>query len=116
MLIPIVTNCAESVFLTVLPHVVRCVHPHQIWDEIHNYVFVHTNSKSRQLRSELKSIAKRERSISKYFARVQQIVDILESVDDPISHRDQLEASLMGYLMSIMPLPQSFSIVQLCFL
>lgn len=29
-------------------------------------------------------------------ARVQRILDILESIDDPISHRDQLEAILDG--------------------
>lgn len=38
----------------VLPHVVRCGHSHQIWDEVHKYIFTHINAKSRQLRSKLK--------------------------------------------------------------
>ncbi|PNX64325.1 histone deacetylase, partial [Trifolium pratense] len=50
----------------------------------------------RQLRSELKSIAKGERTITAYLARIQSIVNTLESIGDPISHRDQLEAILDG--------------------
>ena len=83
---------------SVLPRVVRCVHSHQIWDEIHKYMFVHTNAKSRQLRSELKSITKEEKTVTEYLARIQRIVDVLESIDDPISHRDQIEAILDGLL------------------
>lgn len=79
----------------VLPRV-RCVHSHQIWDRVHMYIFTHTNAKSRQLQSELKSISKGDKSITSYIARILRIVDILESIDDPTSHRDQLEAILDG--------------------
>lgn len=82
----------------VLPRIIRCVQSHQIWDEIHKYVFAHTNAKSRQLHSELKSITRGEKSIFEYLARVQRFVDILQSTDDPISHMDQLEAILDGFL------------------
>lgn len=78
----------------VLPRVVRCVHSYQVWDEIHKFMYAHTNVKSRQLRSELKSISKGEKSISAYLARIQRIDDVLDSIDDPISHCDQLEAIL----------------------
>lgn len=94
-----------------LPRVVRCVHSHQIWDEIHKYVFAHTNVKSRQLRSELKSITKGEKTIVEYLARIQRIVDVLDSTDDPISHRDQIKTVLDG-------LPEEYnalaSILQCC--
>lgn len=55
-----------------------------------------TCTSSRQLRSELKSISKGDKSITSYIARILRIVDILESIDDPTSHRDQLEAILDG--------------------
>lgn len=58
-----------------------------------NIFFAHTNAKLRQVRSELKSITKSEKSITKYLARIQRIEDILDSIDDPISH---LEAILDG--------------------
>lgn len=54
----------------VLPHVIRCVHSHHIRDEIHQYMFSHTNAKLRQLRSELKSITKGDKSITEYLARI----------------------------------------------
>lgn len=58
-------------------------------------MFAHTNVKSRQLRSKLKSITKvRKKLISKYLVRVQ--CTILESIDDPMSHTDQLESILDG--------------------
>lgn len=68
-----------------------------MWDEIHKYVLVHTDVKSRQLHSKLNSITKCEKSIYEYLARVQRIIDILESIDDPVSHRDQLEVILEGF-------------------
>lgn len=76
----------------VLPLIVRCVHSHQVWDEIHKYIFAHTNAKSHQLGSELKSITKGEKSVADYLAWMKRIVDIFESIDDPFSHCDQLEA------------------------
>lgn len=79
-----------------LPFVVRCVQSHNIWDEIHKYVFAYTNKKSHQLCSELKSITKGEKFIYEYLDRVQQIIDILESTKDPILHRYQLEVILDG--------------------
>lgn len=68
--------------------VIRCVHSLQIWDEIHKYIFSHTNSKLRHLRSQSKSTTKGEKSINEYFFRVQHIVNILDSIDDSISHYD----------------------------
>lgn len=54
---------------------------------------------------------KGDRTIAQYLGRVQQIVDILESIGDPVSHRDQLEAIVDG-------LPPEYhalaSIIQYC--
>lgn len=66
--------------------VIRCVHSLQIWDEIHKYIFSHTNSKLRHLRSESKSTINGEKSITEYLVMVQHIVDIIDSIDDSISH------------------------------
>lgn len=81
---------------SVLPRVVRCVHSHQVCDEIHKYKFAHINAKSRKLRSELKSITKGEKTATEYLACIQRIMDVLESIDDPILHNDQIEAILDG--------------------
>lgn len=81
---------------TLLPRVVRCVHSWQVWEEIHKFFRAQMNARSKQLRSELKSITKGNRSISEYLARIQTIVDILMSIGDPVSHRDHLEAIVEG--------------------
>lgn len=52
------------------------------------------NAKSRQLHWELKCITKGNKTIEQYLGRIQQIADILESIGDSVSHRDQLEAAL----------------------
>lgn len=83
---------------SILPRVVRCMQSHQIWDEIHKYVFEHANAKSRQFLFELKSITKSEKSIFEYIALIQRIIDILELIAGPISHRGQLESILDRFL------------------
>lgn len=56
------------------------------------------NMKSKQLIYELKSISKGEKSIYEYLARIEKIVCILDSIEDMVSHRDQLEAILDGFI------------------
>lgn len=53
-------------------------------------------ARSRQLRTELKSMTKGNRSISEYLLRIQTIVDVLSSIGDPVSHRDHLDAFVEG--------------------
>ncbi|PNX81792.1 retrovirus-related Pol polyprotein from transposon TNT 1-94, partial [Trifolium pratense] len=65
-------------------------------DEIHQYFHAQISAKLRQLRSELKSISKGEKSVTEYLASIQLITDILASIGDPTNHRDQLEAILDG--------------------
>lgn len=56
------------------------------------------NLKSKQLVYELKNISKGENTIYKYLARIERIVYVLDSIEDMISHRDQLEAILDGFI------------------
>lgn len=48
------------------------------------------NVRSRQLRSELKSITKGNRSIFEYLARIQTIVDVILSIGDSVLHHAYL--------------------------
>ena len=66
------------------------------WDGFHKYIFAHTNVKSRQHRSELKSGIKGDKSISKYIDWIQRIVDILGLIDD-LSDEYQTLASIIQY-------------------
>lgn len=70
------------------------VQSHQIWDGIHKYMFTHINAKFRELIYELKSISKGEKSIFEHLARIQRIINILDSINDLVSHHDQFEAIL----------------------
>jgi hypothetical protein len=81
---------------SVLPRVVRCVQAHEVWTAIDVFYRTQITAKSRELRSELKCIMKGEKSISEFLARIQQIANILESIGDPISLRDHMEAILEG--------------------
>ncbi|MCI02605.1 retrovirus-related Pol polyprotein from transposon TNT 1-94, partial [Trifolium medium] len=81
---------------SVLPRVVRCVQAHEVWSAIDVFYRTQIIAKSRELRSELKSITKGERTITAYLARIQQIVNTLESIGDPISVRDHMETILEG--------------------
>lgn len=72
--------------------IIRCVQFHHLWNEIH------MNLKSKQLVYELKNISKGENTIYKYLARIEGIVCILDSIENMISHRDQLEAILDGFI------------------
>jgi hypothetical protein len=67
---------------------------HQVWDEIHTYCYTQMKTRSRQLRSELRSITKGSRTVAEFIARVRTISESLASIGDPISHRDLIETVL----------------------
>ena len=69
------------------------------------------NAKSRQLHWELKCITKGNKTIEQYLGRIQQIADILESIGDPVLHRDQLETIFDGLPPEYQALT---SIIQYC--
>jgi histone deacetylase 1/2 len=66
----------------------------QVWDEVHNYCYTQMRTRSRQLRSELRSITKGSRSISEFIARIRTISESLMSIGDPVPHRDLIEVVL----------------------
>lgn len=41
-------------------------------------------------------ISKGEKTVAEFLAWTQKIVDVLDSIDDPVSHFDQLEAILVS--------------------
>ncbi|MCH92348.1 retrovirus-related Pol polyprotein from transposon TNT 1-94, partial [Trifolium medium] len=51
-------------------------------------------TRSRQLRSELRSITKGSRSIADFIARIRTIPESLMSIGDPVAHRDLIEVVL----------------------
>ena len=51
-------------------------------------------TRSRQLRSELRTITKGSRSIAEFIARIRTISESLMSIGDPVSHRDLIELVL----------------------
>nr|KAI5438491.1 hypothetical protein KIW84_024289 [Pisum sativum] len=77
----------------VLPLIVRCVHSHQVWDEIHKYIFAHTNTKSHQLGSELKSITKAY--IIQYRTTLRPIIEAEPML---LSHEAKLERAKKSIL------------------
>jgi histone deacetylase 1/2 len=66
-------------------------HSWQVWDEFHSYCHTQMCTRSRQLRSELRTITKGSRSISELIARIRTISESLMSIGDPMSHRDLIE-------------------------
>ena len=69
-------------------------HSWQVWDEIHSYCFTQMKTRSRQLRSELRSITKGSRTVTEFIARIRAISESLASIGDPVSHRDLIEVVL----------------------
>lgn len=69
---------------SVLPRVVKCVHAHDVWTTIDQFQRTQIYVRSRKLQS----MEKGDRTFAPYLGRIQQIMDILESIGDPVSHRD----------------------------
>ena len=69
-------------------------HSWQVWDEIHSYCFTQMKTRSRQLRSKLRSITKGSRIVAEFIAQIHAISESLASIGDPVSHRDLIEVVL----------------------
>jgi len=67
---------------------------HQVWDEVHTYCYTQMRTRSRQLRSELRTITKGSRSITDFIARIRSISESLMSIGDPVPHCDLIETVL----------------------
>ncbi|MCI15979.1 retrovirus-related Pol polyprotein from transposon TNT 1-102, partial [Trifolium medium] len=81
---------------SVLPRTVGCRHAFHVWEQIHKYFNAHLKAKVRQLRSELKTVKKGTKSITKFVLRVREIADTLISIGDPITEQDQIDSILEG--------------------
>lgn len=72
------------------PHLIGCKHSHKGWDKLHKYFQSHMKAKVRQLRCELKTIKKGNRSIFEYVLPIKAIVDVLLSIGDDITEHIKL--------------------------
>lgn len=84
----------STISSSLLARFVRLRHSHEVWDAIHAYCYTQMCTRSRQLRSELRTITKGARSIAEFIARVRTISESLMSIGDPVSHRDLIELVL----------------------
>lgn len=84
----------STVSASLLARFVRLRHSHEVWDAIHTYCYTQMRTRSRQLRSELRTITKGTRSITEFIARVRTLSESLMSIGDPVSHCDLIELVL----------------------
>ena len=84
----------STISASLLSRFVLLRHSWQVWDEIHTYCFTQMKTRSRQLRSELRSITKGTRTIAEFFVRIRSISEALMSIGDPVSKRDLIEIVL----------------------
>jgi len=84
----------STISSSLLARFVRLRHSHEVWDAIHAYCYTQMRTRSRQLRSELRTITKGARSITEFIARVRTLSESLMSIGDPVSHRDLIELVL----------------------
>jgi len=77
---------------------------HEVSDEIHTYCYTQMKTRSRQLRSELRTFTKGSRTVAEFIARVRAISESLASIGNPISHRDLIEIVLEA-------LPEEFNTI-----
>jgi histone deacetylase 1/2 len=84
----------STISATLLSRFVSLRQSWQVWEEVHNYCYTQMRTRSRQLRSELRSITKGSRSISEFIARIRTISESLMSIGDPVPHRDLIEVVL----------------------
>ncbi|XP_019447442.1 PREDICTED: uncharacterized protein LOC109348071 [Lupinus angustifolius] len=78
------------------PRVVGCVHSWQLWEELDAFCNSQTKARSRQLRSQLRSISQGSCSISDYFTKIKGLVDALIFIGTPISSSEHIDYILDG--------------------
>ncbi|KAE9614328.1 hypothetical protein Lalb_Chr05g0226751 [Lupinus albus] len=75
---------------------VGCVHSWQLWEELDSYCDSQTKARSRQLRSQLRSISQGSNSISEYFTKIKSLVDALIFISTPITNSEHIDFILEG--------------------
>jgi len=79
-----------------LARMLGCNHAFQVWDKIHTHFHSQTKARARQLRTELRTIKKGDRSISEFLLHIKALVHSLNSIGDPVSESEQLDILLEG--------------------
>ncbi|KAK2373624.1 putative mitochondrial protein [Trifolium repens] len=83
---------------SLLAKVVDFTYSSQAWDAIHLHFDTLLTTKARQLRSELRSLSKGDRTITEFIKRVRVINESLISVGDPVPLRNLIEVVLDALL------------------
>jgi len=81
---------------SILSRVVTFCHSLQVWNTIRFHFHGLTRARTTQLRLELQTIKKGNKSCSEYLQWIQQLCDTLTATGDAISNREQTDAILSG--------------------
>ena len=81
---------------SILSRVVTCCHSFQVWNTIRSHFHGLTHARTTQLRLELRTIKKDNKSCSEYLQRIKQLCDTLTIIGDAISNCEQIDAILCG--------------------
>ena len=81
---------------SILSRVVTCCHSFQVWNAICSHFHGLTRARTMQLRLELRTIKKGNKSCSEYLQRILQLCDTLTATGDAISNCEQTDAILGG--------------------
>ncbi|XP_019414574.1 PREDICTED: uncharacterized protein LOC109326338 [Lupinus angustifolius] len=65
-----------------------------LWNELHAFCNSHTKARSRQLRSQLRSLTQGSSNISEFFSKVKTLTDSLISIGTPISLEEHVDCIL----------------------
>ncbi|CAJ2641427.1 unnamed protein product [Trifolium pratense] len=84
----------STIYESLLAKLVDDTHSWQVWDEIQRHFRTLLTTKARQLRSELRTLSKGDRTIEEFIQRVRVINESLISIDDPIPQRNLIEIVL----------------------
>lgn len=73
----LLTWLQSSLSTSKLCRVLGCVHEYEIWDKIHAYFHHQTQTKARQLQSELRHTYLENQLVLEYLGKIKMIVDVL---------------------------------------
>lgn len=87
----------QSTISIPMPHkLIGCTSLWLLWDKIHNYFHAHMNAKARQLCTNLRLISLEVQSVSDFLSAIQNIVDSLIAIGDPISVEEHIDIIIEG--------------------
>lgn len=86
----------STISKTVLTRLISCKRSHEVWDKVHKHFNAVMKVHVRQLRAELKTSKKLNKSAYEYVLHIKVIADILLAIGDYISEQDQIDDILDG--------------------